>query len=301
VALGLGAPASASAVVLVDQFPNGTFTLPFVYSMERGDGIDSWAADDFTVPDGRAFGVQSVDVIGRALAGYGAGAARVRIYADAGGAPGAELFAQNVTTLNGGTCNGTERCDFSVPVTGAPLLGPGSYWVSVQSTGPYQWAWFVTPPQAPLGAPAHWQNPGNLTGKNCLTFQPIATCGWTTASEGTDLIYRLNGTAADSRFSFGEFSSKGRKLFVAATFAAAGELKLTGKGFKKATKQVGAGAGKLRLKLKPGVLRKLERGRKAKVKVNGAFTATGGLPYAQSTSVTLVPARASVATRLVKP
>jgi hypothetical protein len=301
VALGLIAPSSASAVVLVDQFPNGTFTLPFVYSFERGDTLDSWAADDFSVPDGRAFGIESIDVVGRALAGFGPGAARVRIYADAGGSPGAELFSQNVTALNGGTCNGTERCDFGVPLTGAPVLGPGSYWISVQSTGPYQWAWYVTPPQAPLGASAHWQNPGNLSSRNCLTFQTLAACSWTTASEGTDLIYRLNGTAPDSRFTFGQFSSQGRKLFLEATFAGAGSLKLAGKGVKASTKDVKAGAAKLRIKLKPKVQRKLSRGKKVKVSVKGTFTASGGVPYAQSTSVKLVPARPGAAPRVVTP
>jgi hypothetical protein len=301
VALGLMMPAGAQAVVLVDQFPQGSFTVPIVYSFERGDGLDSVGADDFTVPDGRAYTVQSVDVIGRALSGTGTGSARVRIHADAGGSPGAELFAQNVTTLSPATCQATMNCNFSAPIAGAPALGPGSYWISVQSTGDYLWAWAVTPPQAPLGAPAHWQNPGNLSLRDCITWQTLATCEWTTPNDGTDLIYRLNGTAADSRFSFGQFSSQGRKLFLEGSFAAAGQLKLAGKGVKPSTKSMTAGTKDLRVKLKRSVQRKLNRGKKAKITVKGTFTATGGVPYVQSASVKLVPARAGVAPRPITP
>lgn len=291
-ALFAAAAAAAQAVVLVDQTPQANVTVPVVPSFDAtGTAADNQAADDFTVPDGRAYAVQSVDVVGKAVSGSGTDTATVTIYADASG-PGSPVFTQAGIALNGGTCSAPNNCDFQAPLSGAPSLGPGNYWISVQTSGPFTWWWAATPPQAPLGAAAVWQNPGNSSGRNCFSFQSVANCGWTTASDGTDLIYVLNGTVADSRFSFGEFSSKGLKLFIDANFPAAGSFALKGKGLKPSAKSVSAGNQKLRLKLKKGVERKLARGKKAKVRVDGTFTATGGgPPYTQTATVKLIPSR----------
>jgi len=286
----LVASAPAGAIVLVDQFPNGPATVPTVWSLDApGSDSDSQAADDFSVPEGRSYTPQSIDVVGYAFAGNGQFNATVRIYADAGG-PGAELFSQNVPS--GVSCAFHTNCDFTAGVTGAPVLAPGTYWISVQSTGSVGWNWAVTPAGAPHGAAARWQNPANGSNRNCPTWRTLAECNWTTASDGTDLIYRLNGAVADSRFAFGDFSSKGKKLFLAATFPSAGALALKGKGLKPSTKSVPAGEQKVRLKLKKGVQRKLARGKKAKVRVDATFTATGGPPYTQTATVKLIPGRA---------
>ena len=273
----LAAPVGAGAVTLVDQFPNGTFTVPTVPSFDvPAAQLDNQAADDFTIPDGLAYVVQSVSVVGKDSLGTGTDTANVTLYEDVG-VPGQPLFSQ--AGIPAATCSVNNTCNFTATLTGAPLLGPGTYWISVQSSGPFRWRWAATPPGAPLGAAALWQNPGDGLTTGCNTWRTLLQCTWTAATDGTDLIYRLDGDAFDSRFALGSFSAKGTKLFIAATFPGPGQVALGGKGLKPKTKTVATGERKLKLKLKPSVKHRLNRGRKANVRLDAAFTATGGVPY----------------------
>jgi hypothetical protein len=180
----LALPAVGSAAVLYDQTdsPSGTGIL------SQNDGPQNvQAADDFTVPPGQPWKVESVDVVGAYDLGAGPiTSANVFLYSDNGALPGTELFAgQNVAPLNG-----TAGPDFSVPLTGAPQLAQGSYWVSVQVNIPAGNIW-------------DWQTRSTQSGNpRAFIDHSGALCGGVWAHVGAgcpigpvpDQLFRLNGT-----------------------------------------------------------------------------------------------------------
>lgn len=300
IALWLGAAilaagaASADAVTLTSQVPSGSVTVPTVRSHDEPIAAnDARAADDFTVGAGQVWTVTGVDLFGLAATGSGTDTANATIYADAGGTPGAALYSRSGIVLTaGGACSAVGSCDFTVPTAGSPRLEPGTYWVSIQTAGPYRWHWAITPPGTPYGAPAVWENPGDGFGRGCPAFAALLDCGWVTADEGRDLIYRLEGALADSRFTLGAFRTEGRKVFLDATFPGQGKAKLKGKSLKKSSREVPrAGERSLKLKLRGGARRRLERGKNLKLKVEVTFTATDGAPFSQTARVKLIPVR----------
>ena len=133
----------------------------------------SQGADDFTLSKEAQIG---------SLEFFGSGSnpsttLAVWIYADGGTAPGAEIFHQ-AGLAEAGTPN-----DFTVHLTGAPTLAPGSYWLSMQLSTFGYWDSLT----AQVGDPAVWQNPGNGYGLGCPTYQPLAGCG----ASGKDFAFRV--------------------------------------------------------------------------------------------------------------
>jgi hypothetical protein len=299
VALALSA-GTASGVVLVNQLPSGSFSSPAAVSHDySNDAGDSQAADDFTVPVGQVWTVQGVDVVG-ATSDTGSHTAGVSLYATGGALPAGQLFAQTGIAIP--DCTTGQSCDFSAPVSGAPQLLPGTYWLSVQTAGQSPWYWAVHPPDAIFGNPAVWQNPGNGFGAGCTSFTALAGCGIATATDGKDLAFALNGTAVDSRFTLGDVQSRGRRLSLTATFPGPGLAVIGGKGLKRREVAVAAaGAKTLPMKLKAAVRQRLAEGRKAKLKVKVDFTATGGVVFTQRVNVKLIPNRAAAGLRIVQP
>jgi hypothetical protein len=185
------APALGSAAVLYDQTDSpsgfGTFS-------QRDDAVDLQIADDFIVPSGQSWSLQSVDVDGAYDAGSSGPitSANVFLYADGGGLPGGQLFAlQGVSPLNG-----TAGPDFTVPLTGSPQLASGAYWVSVQvnlpGAGTSIWDWQTRNAQS--GSPRAVRSNGHP-----LPVCPGAQDAWITGSScpiglAPDQLFRLNGT-----------------------------------------------------------------------------------------------------------
>jgi hypothetical protein len=298
--LTLGTAGSAGAAVLYSQVPSGTFTSDAPVSHDfSNDALDSVAADDFSIADGQVWTVQAVDVFGVANPG-GSHTANVGLYGDGGGVPGASIFSQSgIAIPNCGAA--PSPCNFTAGVGGAPALGPGTYWLTVQTAGQATWFWSMHPATQFFGSPAVWQNPGNgFSGHTCTTYKPLIDCGVGDAASGKDLVFALSGVLIDSRFSITQLSAKRLKLFASFTLPGAGTMKVGGKGVKKATKQLGAGSQRLRVKLKRSVIDRLRAGRKARVRVQLTFTANGGDAYTQSTKAKLVPVGRAAAFRLAR-
>jgi hypothetical protein len=97
--------------------------------------------------------------------------------------PGAQLFQQTGIPVSGGL-------GFSAPISGAPALGPGTYWVSVQTSGSTQWSWAST--QSAVGNQAVWRNPPNGYSKGCIVYTTLSGC---TFAPAANFLFRLN--AAD--------------------------------------------------------------------------------------------------------
>lgn len=179
----LALPAAASADVLYDQ-TTGTHGLIVPSShFVTGEPHDADAADDFVVPPGVLWNLTSVDVQGQAPS---AQTGNVVLFADAAGLPGAELFRQGGIPFAVGSSQ-------NLPLSGVPPLPPGHYWLSVYTTWTgSSWIWRLQSPTT--GYPAVWENPPNGDGTGCVTFKALDQCNFT-PSNGTDLVFRLTGTA----------------------------------------------------------------------------------------------------------
>jgi hypothetical protein len=187
----LASSAPAGAAVLHDQ-TDGPSTAPNHGIFSMTDPIeDVQAADDFTIPPGRSWVIQSVDVAGHYEVGAGPiSSANVLLYSNAGNLPGIQLFAQRKIIPS----NGTTGPYFSIPVTSVPQLVPGTYWVSVQanfSTATEIWEWDTRAAQS--GSPAAYRaNAG-------FGLCPGAIGAWVTRnscaqlSDDPDQLFRLNG------------------------------------------------------------------------------------------------------------
>jgi hypothetical protein len=172
-------PAGAFGAVLYDQtglpqnaglITSSSFTADLTKAAQ--------GADDFTVPAGASWQISSVDVVGDTPSGL---TARVFIYANSGSLPGSLLFQQIGIPITG--TNG-----FSAPVSGAPALGPGTYWVSVQTSGTSQWSWSSS--QTTAGHTAVWGNPANGYSTGCTSYTPLPGCD--SFSPSQSFLFRLN-------------------------------------------------------------------------------------------------------------
>jgi hypothetical protein len=178
--------ARAEAAVLYDQMDAAGSEAMFSNDLVAGsEGNDSKAADDFTVPAGEGWEITQVDVVGAAF-GALPSTMNVDIYANSGGLPGAALFSARAIPSAG-------QPDYSIPLSGAPQLGPGTYWIAIQQDGASasepQRMWFWRNRAVQSG------NPAAVLYAGCSAFpawQVRYTCQADAVSP--DQIFRLSGT-----------------------------------------------------------------------------------------------------------
>jgi hypothetical protein len=146
-------------------------------------------ADDFVVPGGETWNVESIDADGTYFNGPGPATDwNVFIYTDSGGLPGTQIFsATNIPIVQVGTT-------FTANLTPAAVLSEGTYWIELQANMTFvpqgEWGWTDRTVQS--NNPAAWQNPGGGLGV-CPTWAPKLAVCIPTAS-GPDQVYRINGT-----------------------------------------------------------------------------------------------------------
>jgi hypothetical protein len=143
-------------------------------------------ADDFVVPSGQTWNVQSIDAEGLYFNGSGpANSFNVFIYANSAGFPGTQVYS----TLNQTwTQNGTT---FTVNLSPAAVLTAGTYWIEIQANmtdNPNgEWGW--TDRSVTSNNAAAWQNPGGGFGICPSWSRRAATCG--IDASGPDQVWRL--------------------------------------------------------------------------------------------------------------
>ena len=182
-------PPKAPQIVLYNQYNNAATTVTLSATFTDFPTFSADLADDFVVPGGQAWNVQSIDADG--LYFNGAGPAtdwNVFIYTDSGGLPGTQVYS----TLNQPvSVSGTT---FTVNLTPAAVLSAGTYWIEIQANMTYgtqgEWGWTDRTVQSNF--PAAWQNPGGGFAI-CPTWTNKLTC--ITTAGGPDQVYRLNGTS----------------------------------------------------------------------------------------------------------
>ena len=293
-------PASARAAALYDQTdhpdPSGNHA-----SNDYNPPDDDWEnqiADDFTVPGGQSWQVSHVDVLGVVDPGSPPSTVNVFLYSNAGTLPGTELFRATGIAAS-------SQPNYSIPVTGAPDLTPGTYWVSVQQAGSMLGAtqWFWNERSVQSGSPAVIRAPGGHVSPACTGWVTLVTCF---SGGPPDMLFKLSGTAApyppppplpSNLLTLGKpkLNKKKGTATQPVTVPGPGVLTLTGKGVvtrrparASASRAVSA-AGTVNLLVKPKgkAKRKLNSTGRAKVKVTITFVPTGGSPNAQTKTIKL--------------
>ena len=187
------------AVILYDQMDNPAPTPPpppsdgVITSQDyepKFDNYDSFAADDFVVPEGQIWNITEVDVIGEfSEPPVPPDSFHVFFYTDSGTLPGTLVASRLANPYSG-------FISFLITLTSPVMLGHGTYWVSVQAredfTSSGEWFWGNRLVISNSGAA--WQNPGGGFGANCPTWGRKTTCRPT--QNGPDQLYRLVGTLA---------------------------------------------------------------------------------------------------------
>lgn len=165
------------------------------------DAYDNTAADDFTVPTGATWKIDSIFVHGVYWNGTGpSDSAYVTIYSNSGALPGTPIYSAK---LNGADPDGDGQ--FTIRLTTPAILSPGTYWLGVVARmdfSPYgQWGW--TNISTLQGNPAVWQNPGGGFEFYCSTWGLITSC---LGATGPDMAFGLysvgcaEDAGADSAF-----------------------------------------------------------------------------------------------------
>ena len=207
---GLGAsllnappPPEAPQTVLYDQYNNVGANVTASDSFTDLPTFSSDSADDFVVPAGQTWAVQSIDVDGTYFVGAGPATDwNVLFYADSAGFPGAQVYnATHQAVLRNGHM-------FTINLPTPAMLNPGTYWVEVQANMAFdtqgQWGW--TNRTVTSNNAAVWRNPGGSLGSCRSWGRRGATCGIDPSAP--DQVYRLNGITTTVSTQLGNISTR---------------------------------------------------------------------------------------------
>ncbi|MCD4796021.1 MAG: lamin tail domain-containing protein, partial [Candidatus Cloacimonetes bacterium] len=154
------------------------------------DIYDAWGADDFEVPVGETWDIDAMDVLGGFWngAGPGTGFGNLKIYEDASGMPGTELFdVPACAVVDDGTGN------LNITLSYVVTLTEGIYWVAWQYSVDFgvggQWGW--QPHTNQYGTEFYWINPGDGFGNGPDWLSSMVL--WP-AYTGHDLSFALHGS-----------------------------------------------------------------------------------------------------------
>ena len=188
--------ADAPGITLYDQYDNpGPFSTNSQNYEAAFNLYDDEAADDFVIPGGLGWNIDTVEVAGEYFNGPGpATTVNVNFYSNgAGELPGTLLQSRpNMAFTNGPS--------FSIPLSPVVSLGTGTYWVSVQANQTYnttgQWGWRDRTVTSNAGAA--WRNPnGGFQPPLCTSWgRRSTTCNFDASSP--DQAYRLLGTTGSA-------------------------------------------------------------------------------------------------------
>lgn len=192
---------SAPQAVLYDQMDNGThFYITSQDYPAAEASFNTQAADDFTVPAGSIWNVDSVAVFGSTNTFTQPTHFNVYFYQASGILPGVPVYtatAQPYVVVHDAPASPVTGV-FTVSLSAPANLGAGTYFVSVQaylvrSSDHEQWFWRDRSVQS--GNKAAWRNPGGgFSSTGCTDWGVRATC---TPGQGSDpdQTFRLNGTS----------------------------------------------------------------------------------------------------------
>jgi hypothetical protein len=155
------------------------------------DTFDTRAADDFLIPDGFLWTIETVKVFGTFdnMTPDAVQSLDVVFFRDEGGFPGKRVRGCNFDDI---LPEDITDPSFMIDLPTPCLLTPGTYWMSVRANMLFiidgQWFWNERTIQTL--SPFVWENPGNGFGTGCITFSYAqAECG----ADFPDLTFQLMG------------------------------------------------------------------------------------------------------------
>lgn len=141
------------------------------------DIYDTYIADDFTVPAGDDWYIDSIRLYGTySAAATAQSGVIISIFENNNGALGSLIFTDTIQTDVDQNGDGWLTPNW----VGNPItLTPGDYWLVGSARkdfglGGGQWFWIRE--ETLFGDPAMWSNPGNGFGSNCTSFVPFYDC-----------------------------------------------------------------------------------------------------------------------------
>src|SRR5687768_9287369 len=176
------AAAANPDIVLYDQYNNFGQDGIVSTSDPGNPPLSAETADDFVVPAGQSWVIQSVDFHGYPTIPL-AGPVTVRFYTNAGTLPGTVIYTSAALTATGTDPN------YSVTLNSPPTLPAGTYWVSVQATQTCCWYWGMRTQGTIFGNQAAFREGGGF-GTGCTDWGNRDTCTGTILG---DQMFRLNG------------------------------------------------------------------------------------------------------------
>ena len=178
----------APQVVLYDQYNNASVIATLSATFTDFPTFSADLADDFVVPAGQTWNVQSIAADGVYFPFSGpANSFNVFFYANNAGLPGTQIYSamNQPFSVVGST--------FTVNLPSMAVLTAGTYWVEIQANMTFNpngaWVWRDRTVQSNQGAA--WRNPGGGFGV-CPTWTRKTTC--IPFAGGPDQVFRLNGT-----------------------------------------------------------------------------------------------------------
>ena len=178
-----------SPPVLYDQADNDTGSAVVSQDFETAfDGFDSEAADDFVVPSGVSWAIESVKMNGQYFNGSGpAAAVNLTIFDDNAGVPG---NAECSYPLQTPTDSPAGTFTFALPTN--CVLPPGTYWLDVQARMDFSAGgeWGPEERSVQSNSAALWQNPLDGFATGCTSWSAMQPC---VSGPGPDLMFTLYG------------------------------------------------------------------------------------------------------------
>lgn len=188
-------PPSAPSVILYDQYNNaGTTNITSQNFEAKYDTFDAFAADDFIIPDGLIWIMDTVEVDGQYGNGPGpADSVTVFFFADRAGLPGTQVASRGNATYTDATVSGDLVITLSPPIQ----LNSGHYWISVQANQNFdtKGQWFWTNRTVTSNNPAAWKNPGGGFGNTACTDWGTRSTTCNSSPSNADQVFRLDGTS----------------------------------------------------------------------------------------------------------
>jgi hypothetical protein len=169
----------ARAAVLHDQYAPLGLSNGLASNDAAGPNNASEAADDFTIPAGTTWTIDSIDVRGNNTTPAGF---NVTFYANATSLPGAVVASRPAMTYSG-----TSMPDKVISLAPAVMLTPGTYWLGIQGANNNSFGWVET--TSVRGAIAAWRAE-NVPA--CVSFMTKGSC---VGLDPIDQAFRLNGQA----------------------------------------------------------------------------------------------------------
>ncbi|MBT3646943.1 MAG: T9SS type A sorting domain-containing protein [Flavobacteriales bacterium] len=188
--LTLFMPIGAMTQVVFDQ-TNGMINLG-IASQDfevANNGYDCEAADDFTIPSGMNWTIDSVEIFGQYSNLSDSTGLRLRFYEDDNSSPGDLVYEKEWSSNVDPDGDGNVMITFDCPFQ----LAGGTYWMSAQAIKPLvgggQWYWLRD--SIGNGDVFQWKNPPGGFGTSCFSFTPINVCATSIIEPGT--AFKLYG------------------------------------------------------------------------------------------------------------